>query len=296
MRRVTSDTSASVFVERSFARFFLVIGVAAAGAAAPATSARADDVDACATASEKGQDLRDQARLRAARDLFVTCAAARCPAVVRKDCAGWLAAVDEALPSVAIRARDAAGHDLADVRVTVDDEVFVERLDGRALVIDPGAHTFRFTAAGMPEVTQKLLLHEREKGRLVDVVLGAPAVDKERALSLPAASLVLGGISLASFGAMAGFGWSAKSAVDDLRATCEGHCDPDVVGAAKRDMIIANVALGAGVAALGAALVITIVANRSTPAKAAFRLDPGPHGAPLRIRAGAGGVILSGSF
>ena len=253
-----------------------------------ASPARADDVDACASASEKGQELRDQAKLRAARDLFVTCAAERCPAVVRKDCAEWLASVDDALPSVALRARDAAGRDLTEVRVTVDGEAVTERLDGRALVLDPGAHTFVFSAAGVPEVTQKLLLQEREKGRLVDVVLGGAAPAKERGFSVPSASLVLGGASLASFGAMAAFGWSAKSAVDDMRATCVGRCDQGRVDTARRDMIIANVALGAGVAALGAAVVITIALNRS-PAKAGSAMRLGIH-------AGSSGILVSGSF
>ena len=120
------------------------------GAIAWGGAARADDVDVCASASEKGQELRDQAKLTAARELFVTCAAARCPAIVQKDCATWLAAVDEALPSVAIHARDGAGRDLTEVRVTVDGSTLIEKLDGRARSLDPGAHTFVFEAAGLP--------------------------------------------------------------------------------------------------------------------------------------------------
>ncbi len=282
MRRATSGTSASVFVD------LRILGVALASLLFSAAPARADDVDACASASEKGQELRDQAKLRAARDLFVTCAAERCPAVVRKDCAEWLASVDEALPSVALRARDAAGRDLTEVRVTVDGAPVAPRLDGRALVLDPGAHTFVFSAAGVPDVTQKLLLQEREKGRLVEVVLGGAAPATEGGFSVPAASLVLGGVSLASFGAMAAFGWSAKTAVDDMRATCVGHCDQGRVDTARRDMIIANVALGAGVAALGAAVVITIALNR-TPAK------PG-SATQLGLRAGSSGILVMGSF
>lgn len=260
-----------------------------------AVTARAgDDVEACATASEKGQELRDQGKLTAARELFVTCAAERCPKIVKKDCADWLAAVDEALPSVTLRARDADGRDLTDVKVTVDDKPLADKLDGRAITLDPGSHVFHFHAAGAGDVTKTLLLHEREKGRAVDVVIGAPKEPEKRGSSVPVTGLVLGGVSLASFGAMAGFGWSAKSAVDDMRATCEGHCDRSRVEAAQRDMILANVALGAGVLALGAAVVVTIVSNSRPSAKTA--ITPSEPRATLRVQAATNGISISGAF
>ncbi|MFO0589481.1 MAG: hypothetical protein U0441_18230 [Polyangiaceae bacterium] len=254
-----------------------------------AATARADDdVEACATASEKGQELRDQGKLTSARELFVTCAAERCPKIVRKDCADWLAAVDEALPSVTLRARDADGRDLTDVKVTVDGKPLADRLDGRAITLDPGSHKFLFHAA-IGDVTKTLLLHEREKGRAVDVTLGAPKEAEKRGFSAPVTGLVLGGVSLAAFGAMAGFGWSAKSAVDDMRATCEGHCDRSRVEAAQRDMILANAALGAGVVALGAAVVVTIVSNSRPSAKTA-------EDTTVRVQATTNGISVSGVF
>lgn len=295
MRRATSGTSASVFAERD--PRLIAAFLAIAGALARPGAARADDVDACASASEKGQELRDQAKLTAARELFVTCAAERCPAVVRKDCTTWLAEVDEALPSVAIHARDAAGKDLTDVRVTVDGATFAERLDGRAQALDPGAHTFVFEAAGLPKVTQKLLLREREKGRLVDVVLGRtePPAPEKRPFSIPSAAWILGGASLVGFGVLAGFGLSAKTAVDDMRTSCAPGCSPGRVDDARRDMILANVGLGAGVLALGAAAIVVLVENRS----------PAPHGAPLgpagpalrvSVQLVPSGISLTGSF
>jgi hypothetical protein len=256
-------------------------------AAAPA-AARADDVEACATASEKGQELRDRGRLRAARALFVECAAERCPAIVRKDCAAWLGEVDERLPTVAIRARDAEGRDVSDVRVAVDGEALAERLDGRALAVDPGERTLRFTRAGAPEVTQALLLREGEKGRLVDVVLGLPPAKKveaaEQAATVPAAGWALGGVSIAAFGAGIGFGLSAKTAVDEMRAPggCAPFCERGRVDGALRDMILANVLLGVGAAAIGTAVILTIVHVRSSAGRpAAARLGAGPGGLSL---------------
>ena len=45
---------------------------------------------------------------------------------------------------MAVHARDAKGEDLTEVRLTIDGETVAERLDGRALTLDPGTHTFRF--------------------------------------------------------------------------------------------------------------------------------------------------------
>ncbi len=254
--------------------------------------ARADDVDACVTASDKGQELRDQGRLRAARERFVACAAKRCPAIVQKDCAAWMAEVDEKLPTVAIHARDAEGRDIADVRVSVDGEAIAERLDGRALTVDPGSRTFRFVKAGAPEVAMTLLLREGEKGRLVDVVLGAPALAgvKDRTFSVPPAAWVLGGVSIAAIGAGVGFGLAAKTAVDDMRATggCAPFCDPARVDGARRDMILANVLFGVGGAALATGVILTIVRARTAA--------EGPPIAAWHLGAGPGGLSLSGVF
>ena len=65
--------------------------------------------------------------------------------------------------AVAIHARDAEVLDIADVRVSVDGEAIAERLDGRALTVDPGSRTFRFVKAGAPEVAMTLLHAARAK-------------------------------------------------------------------------------------------------------------------------------------
>ncbi len=98
----------------------------------------------CVEAYEQTQSLRKSASLRSARASALTCAQAGCPAVVKKDCAAWLTELDQSLPSVVLSARDKAGQETTAVRVFVDNEPLVERLDGRAVALDPGAHTFRF--------------------------------------------------------------------------------------------------------------------------------------------------------
>ncbi|MEZ4314739.1 MAG: hypothetical protein R3F14_42530 [Polyangiaceae bacterium] len=268
-----------------------MIGIACA--ATLADTARADDVDACVTASERGQELRDQGKLIDARALFVECAAARCPAIVQKDCAAWLAGVEDKLPSIAVHARDSAGKDLSDVRVAIDGKPAIDRLDGLSLSVDPGTHTFRFERDGSPAVEQTLLLHEGEKNRPVEVILARPAsIPPARALRVPAAAWALGAVSLASFGAMTAFGVSATTAVEDMRAPggCAPHCDPARVDAARRDMILTNVLLGVGAATLGTAAILVVVELATGQEQSG--------NTPLRARVGVGpgSATLSGSW
>src|SRR5262249_31598684 len=104
--------------------FALVIGTTSA-------PARAVDRAACAAASDQAQQLRDEAKLRAARAQLIICADETCPGVIRKDCAGWLADVEARLPSVVFRVLDPAGKDLVQVKLTVDGKKLTDTLDGK---------------------------------------------------------------------------------------------------------------------------------------------------------------------
>ena len=112
-----------------------------------ARGALADEKAACLDASSKGQTLRDQHKLVEARQQLRVCAAGGCPSVVQTDCAAWLADVEKAIPTVVLAAKNGAGADLFDVKVSVDGQPLASRLDGQALPLDPGPHAFRFEGA-----------------------------------------------------------------------------------------------------------------------------------------------------
>jgi hypothetical protein len=133
------------------------------------THAHAADVQACLASSEKGQRARGAGRLREARESFLVCGNEGCPAIVRRDCNQWTSELTTALPTVVFGAKDKAGRDLFDVTVTMDGEVLIKKLDGKAVFVDPGPHTFRFETAGAPAVTEKALVKEGEKSRVLAV-------------------------------------------------------------------------------------------------------------------------------
>jgi hypothetical protein len=133
------------------------------------------NVGECLSASESSIRLRADHKLRGARAQLLLCSAATCPAHVRDECIRQLDEVNTSLPTVVFAVTTGAGEELSAVKITMDDEVLVERLDGSALTLDPGSHQFTFEAAGQPPVVETVILHESEKGRRVDVVVGPRA-------------------------------------------------------------------------------------------------------------------------
>lgn len=152
-------------------RTLLIATLAAHAFVVTSSRARAESVAACVAASEDAQALRDAGRLVDARALLIVCAQNTCPPLVRKDCAEWLVDVAANLPTVVLSARDAAGRDLTDVRVSVDGHILTEAMDGRAVFLDPGGHVLRFEVPGTAPLEQRVILRQGEKNRVVSAVL-----------------------------------------------------------------------------------------------------------------------------
>jgi hypothetical protein len=137
---------------------------------------RADvPTDRCIGGNAKAQWLRQAGKFDEAREQLKSCAQASCPGMVRDDCMQRLDELERAQPTIVFDVKDSAGNDVSAVAVTVDGRRLVDRLDGRAIGVDSGDHTFTFTVAGRSPVSRTLLLHEGEKGRREHVVVPASA-------------------------------------------------------------------------------------------------------------------------
>jgi hypothetical protein len=201
--------------------------------AAATSSARAQaeqpEKEACLQAHERAQVERLQGHFIEARAGLQLCSQRSCPRLVSKDCTTWLSEVEASLPTVLFAVVDSAGRALEEVRVSVGDKLLTERIDGRALPLDPGPRTLRFEAPGHQPLEQSLTVREGEKARELRVVLrpleaakeaNAAALgdaQNERSTELTAssrernprsrwlkASYVLGGAALASFAIIPG--------------------------------------------------------------------------------------------
>src|SRR5580704_6976543 len=123
---------ASLFiVSTSFASVVVAAGVA-----------QADDKQACNDAYRQAQVLRNDHKLVEAREQLRVCAGGSCPGFIAKDCSDWLKTDESKTPSVVLAAKSPAGADLFDVKVTMDGAPLSSKLDGLAIDVDPGPHTF----------------------------------------------------------------------------------------------------------------------------------------------------------
>jgi hypothetical protein len=211
--------------------------------------------------------------------------------------------LQEALPSIVVEARDAEGHDLSDVRLLVDGAVLATKLDGSAIALDPGPHTLRFEHGGAG-VEQSVVVREGERRRRIPVNFPAPVAPPEPTpppapavtavpvvtsapvvtpppeplaprttplpapRSVPVATIALGSIGAASLTVSAIVGLIAKRQFADLDARCAHRCDPSAGTPIRNRMIGADVALGAGLVAVGAAAIVWLARPRA-PAPAA---------------------------
>lgn len=263
------------------------------GASAAATKAQ------CLEAYSDAQRLRKDGLLVAARAKLILCAQDGCPRVTKTDCVPWLDEVERSTPTLVVVAKDRAGRDVTDVRVTIDDEVVVEQLDGRAIPVDPGTRELRFEYADAPDIEKQLVFHESVKDRRVEVTFEigeatGPSTDDpspdgttqdadaaESTSSTAIAGWVLTGLGVAGMGMFAAFAVVGRGEVDEYQDTCAPTktCDEDDVSATRTKLVVADVSLGVGLAALTTGLILIIydaVSDDEPSSTEAVELSVGP--------------------
>jgi hypothetical protein len=266
----------------------------------------------CIAAADEGQKLRDDGKLTAARDKFITCAAKACPGAVAKQCSQWLIEAEHDTPTVTFRALDEQGKETLAVRVLIDGVAVVQSIDARALSVDPGEHAVRFELASGHAVEDKVLVRPGEKNKMIELSFQPKAPPPSAAKPGPVAPPVAppeegGGFHIPTLGwvglgvGVAGgvmtalFAISANNAESDLRSTCAPGCNPSEKSSIDTKIVLANVGLGIGIVGLGVAVVTTVLANtgHKAPPKTAA-----PAASPVRVGFDVtpGSVLLRGAF
>jgi hypothetical protein len=263
---------------------FLAIAVqcvaAASFAAEPATGA-----DVCSPAYEGAQELRLDGKLVEARQQLMVCAQPSCPSFMQSDCARWDAELEALVPTVILTARDGDGRYLTDVQVSMDGQELAKRIDGRSLPINPGGHSFSFRAFGKPPVVLSSFVPEGAKGHVVQATLGAPTPTpapppRRASLVRPVALYTLSAVGVVGLAGFGIFAISGSNAEDDLRGqpcATTSSCTREQTDPVERKYLLADVSLGVGVVALGAATYLWL-SGPSTPERAArLRIDVQPE-------------------
>jgi hypothetical protein len=238
----------------------------------------------CVDANGLGQELRRTGKLAAAREQLRACAHPACPALVRDDCTLRLDELERAQPTIAFSVQDAAGRDLSQVTVRIDGKTLATRLDGTALPVDIGQHTFQFEAEGHAAVTRAFIVIEGEKLRHERVVLVDPGAElaqptpasgaaRPRAETDPArtplgahklSGVITGAVGVAllisgtAFGVVASSRWSAAEDACPTHMQCSAQAMEDRDGAAKyATLSTVGLVSGGVLAALGVTLFLT---------------------------------------
>jgi len=275
--------------------------VSAAARAQPNTPAEVPpEVIVCAEHYEAAQVDAKTGKLRSAVRHAVSCAQDSCPAYVRADCLRFADEYKAQTPSIIIVARDVKGCDTTDVKVSVDGVVVLEKVDGRALEVDPGEHLVAVEVSGLPVEEQRIVATQSQKDRPVkfgEARAGncqkgpserppppPPPIEQGRS-GLTVAGLVLGGLGLCALATSAGFGIAGfveRGELDDCKPCSQGRID-DV----RRTFIIGDVFLANGAALVTASIVLLVVGgNQSTadPKQARLLLLPSLSGGAVGIR------------
>lgn len=191
----------------------------------------------CLRAHEEAQVLRLESRLVEAKRALAACMLEGCPNAVRADCTEWLPEVVAATPSVVFAATSERG-DETHVRVLMDGAELTLQLEGKAIELNPGPHTFRFELAPYPGIEQEVVVREGERERALAVRFGAPKPElppppAATPVSVPSGpphrpvpwvSVALGGVTLAAVASATTFGLIALGERRDKLDSCAPLC------------------------------------------------------------------------
>lgn len=217
---------------------------------------------------------------------------------LRDDCAERLNDLEKSIPTIVFSAK-VGGADLSAVKVTMDGEALAERLDGTAVAVEPGEHTFKFEMAGQSPVTKKILIQQAQKdvassspsGRLParrrpPVHSSTSSRREPRMGTQKVLALVAGGVGVVGVGVGAIFGLQAMSKHDEAAKVCPDRCatasDAKLWDDARSAGTISTVGFVVGGVGLAAGAVLWFTATRRF---AAGERSPGGTRRPISRRA-----------
>ena len=218
--------------------------------------AHAEPKMACLEEAERAQRTRMDGKLGAARSDLLACSNAACPMVVRRDCERWLDEVEEAMPSIVIEARDEGGESITDVAVSIDGIRIADRLDGRSIFVDRGAHRLSVARPGYASLEQAFEVREREKRRRIDFTFGARSAPEEGKGMRPTTIAGISFLSLGGIGLVLGTALGASA----FSSPCArgGMCTMSERDSADRAATVANVSFIVGAVALVTGVVLLV--------------------------------------
>jgi hypothetical protein len=256
----------------------------------------------CVESHRLAQQAQNEDKLVHARELARTCTALACPGLIISDCARWLNDLEQRIPSVVFEVR-VDGEPNLTAAILADGQPVQEWTRGEAMRLDPGEHQFRFELGSFQPVTQKVLLAEGMRYRVVTAEFKSdkPASAQPVPAATPAAGPVspsqplapaarptpfivypllgLGAAGIGSFVAFALVGKSKQNDLENPATGCKPNCTDSDLKPMKTSYLIADISLGVGIASLAAASILYLGRpQEKPPATASIGIVPLPGG------------------
>jgi hypothetical protein len=267
------------YSQRRISGFAITLAATLAGVIGPAKLAHAQDVaEKCSAAYEQTQRQRANGAFLEASQAAQVCSQAECNALIVQECIKLFEQLQQDTPSVVFSVRNGNGEELDTVQVQIDGHEVADHLDGRPIEMNPGLHTFRFEAPGLPPVETKQTARVGDRNRLMEIVLGdkrpqatepkaaapitsptQPPPEPPRKAKIPVASIALGGVGLLGLGAFGYFRLSATHDYNEMGRTCSPRCNPDDTAKIHDKFQLSYIGLGVGAAAIGGAVLLLVV-------------------------------------
>ena len=258
-----------------------------------------DDKKACFASYEQSQQLRKEGKLRASKTELATCAREVCPKALRADCQRWLDEVQASVPTVVIEGIAGNGADTTSIRVSIDGAVVADQLDGRAIEVDPGPHTFRYDLGGKSK-EERIVILEGDRNRKIrasfapDAPAAVPAVTptttappadtgKASPRPIPLITYVFAGTAVVGAGVFAVFALSGKSKESSLSSSCKPNCTSSDVSSLKTTFLVGDIGLAVGIVSLGLATTTFLLRRPSTDPGVALDVSPVHGGAVIKL-------------
>jgi hypothetical protein len=140
----------------------------------------------CSKAYESAERSREAGHLVAAREVYALCAKPACGAL-RQQCAEKYTQVDADISSIVVVVTDGSGTPRGDVLVNMDGVMLTSELDGKAIPVDPGLHEFVFSADGRVFSTQKVLIVQGQRNRVISASMVKRGDERPASSGVPAA-------------------------------------------------------------------------------------------------------------
>jgi hypothetical protein len=272
-----------------------LFGVLVVVLTAVAASAGAQTKEECGDAFDAVDPLRHAGRLREAMASASRCQSDACPAFIRSECVKAWEELRASVPTVILRARGERGGEAAVIRAAVDDHPL--SLDGRAIEIDPGNHTFTVELADGQRVARDVQVSEGVKNQVVDLIAPEAPIPTAEPVShptrpVPLAAWVVAGVAVVAYGAFGVLGVAELNKESDLRSTCGHECSTADVSALRAAQLRADIALSIGFAATAGAAVLYL----ARPTVMRTVATPAGLGIGIARSAGACAGVLAGRF